>query len=505
MYKQNVLIVILLVTACVFAHTQLFTAIGEENGPTFKLTGEVIGMMTFGFADEEQSYAAGAGDMAPGFYYLDNAMNFASGKNGYYSSVNFSILFNPVPSIDVYMKLLALYRPGSPYLPLQLEDTSSKTFDSLAVDSAYGRVNIITGLGLEKPLDLWIKAGKFDSTSAHYNRVSNFGAESVLNTMKTMNRYSMQIDTAHSSDAYEALGFVFTTNMRLNEELSELFDDDISATIKHGISTGDTVIPLHLALRMKNFALPIGELSAELLYGYNAMHIYSGHSFGAGIGLVMPFLEDKLLIPIGAGAVFHEKNIDVFSRTSVVNDISPYGKLYTDSGYHGVNDINTTSLRQAFRVGIGAGVEYSDENFKTELNIGFSLNNIAHIYRDTLAIASASADMLVTWKNLYIGGGLFLGTLTDAAWYTRADIENSYDISNHVFRLAENIGYEIFAGLELNNARFVVGYNCNKGISMNNSLESIPEAQFKYQQKGTNKEDGLFERGGVFTRLTISW
>jgi hypothetical protein len=505
MNKRNLCIGLLLSAACLTVYAQVLVA-GDGDGPSLRLTGEVVGMMTLGLQDEELSYAAGTGTQAPGFYYRDTMGNFVSGKNGFYSSVNFSFLFSPVSSVDIYMKILAQYRPGSPYIPLQLEDNSAKTFDDFAVDAAYGRVNAVKGLGFDNPLDIWLKAGKYDTTPAHYNRVSRFGAESVMNTLKTMNRFSMQLEAAHPLPWAEAVSAVFTTHLRLNEELSEFFDDDVSATIRHGVGTGDTVFPFHIALRLKEISLPFGGLSAELLYANNTMHIFSGHSFGLDVGADIA-VSDSFSIVAGLGALFHEKNIDVLARTSVSGDESPYSKLYNDSGYHIVNDINTKSLRQSLRVGAGAGIRYDvTEDISAEFNLGFAFSNIAHIYRDTIGLASLSGDLRAVYQNRYfIGGGIYLGTLSTAEWYTKEGVENTDDISTHVFNPAENMGWEIFAGLQFNKARFVIGFNSNKGLAMNNSIESLPEAQIKYKQQDTEITDGLFERGGLFIKLITAW
>jgi len=509
MNKRNFLIGFLLLAACITAYSQVVVVDGGEDGPSLRLTGEVVGMMTLGFAGEEQAYSPGTQAQAPGIYYRDTSStgNLDSGKNGYYSSINFSFLFNPVYYVDIYMKLLAQYRPGSPYLPLQLEDNSAKTFEDFGVDSAYGRVNAIKGLGLDIPLDVWIKAGKFDTGSAQYNRVSEFGAESVMSTMKTMNRYGIQLEAAYTAlPGIEAVSAVVTTNLRLNETLSEFFDEDVSQSIAHGSVTRETVIPIHTALRMKNLTLPLGKLSAELLYAYNGMDIFSGHSFGADVGWDVPLVDDTFIIPVGIGAVFHEKNIDVLAGTSIKSDSSEYLKLYTDGGYHSINDINTKGLRQALRIGFGTGARYKTDFLAADFNLGFAYNTMAHIYRDTLSLPSLSVDLRAILKDHYfIGGGIFLGALVETEWNTKSNVDNTKDISTHVFTLAENMGWEIYGGLQFKKARFVIGYNMNKGLSMNNSIESIPEAQIKYKQKDTLLSDGLFERGGLFTKLVISW
>ncbi|MDR2543874.1 MAG: hypothetical protein LBC80_10570 [Treponema sp.] len=507
MNKRNFLIGLFLLAASVMSYSQFIAQVDGENGPILRLSGDFTNMMTLGLQSEEQSYFAGAGSPAPGFYYLDQQGNYISGRNGYYSSISFNIHYHPVSNIEIYMKLLAQYRPGSPYMPLQLEDHSAKTFDDFAVDSAFGRVNVIEGLGLDLPLDVYLKAGKFDTTPSHFNRVSRYGADSVMNTLKTMNRYAFQVQSVYHNpyDFADSISLTLTTLMRLNEELPEFFDEDLTSTIFHGHETGDTVLPVHAALTFRNINTPLGGLSLEVLYAYNAMHIHSGHSFGLNTGLKLP-VSSKLSIPVGFGAIFQEKNIDVLAGTSVSRDASDYTKLYTDGGYHNPNDIRTKSLRQAMRIGVGIGAHYDDDNIRGELNLGFSVNNIAHIYRQTLSILSASCDFRLTYQNRYfIGGGIYLGTLQDLYWVLKPGITNTQDISNHDFFLTENLGYEVFMGLQMERARFLIGYNCAKGLAMSNSLEALPETQIKYRQAGTLTESGLFERGGIFTKLVFSW
>jgi len=260
-------------------------------------------------------------------------------------------------------------------------------------------------------------------------------------------------------------------------------------------------IPLHLALQIRNLATPLGDVSAEFLYVYNAENIYSVSNFGAGLGwkVAIPGL-DALKIPFGLGFAMYEKNIDPFASTALDTDNKSYLSTHE-------NDNNTVSFRRSMRIGAGLGVHYAMEYFDSELNLGYSYSQIAHIYRDTLTINALSADLKFTFAGKYfIGGGVYMGTLGKAEWKTKADTdiarENGY---THVFKIEENIGYEVYGGLQFGKSRFVLGYNCNKGLAMNHSIESIPEAQIKYRQKDTAMADGLFETGGAFAKLVISW
>jgi hypothetical protein len=104
-----------------------------------------------------------------------------------------------------------------------------------------------------------------------------------------------------------------------------------------------------------------------------------------------------------------------------------------------------------------------------------------------------------------------MGTVNEVEWKRQDSIPAaaangpSDTFTSHVFTPTENLGFEVFGGIQFDKSKFVIGYNLNKGLSMNSSIEAPPDAQIKYRQMDTDAADGLFERGGVFVKLVISW
>jgi hypothetical protein len=468
-----------------------------KDGALFKISGDITGMYTIGLEDDEQAVILNNPPFPPGIYDDQN-----NGKNGYYTRMNIYFLFTPVSYVEVYAKLMARVRPGSPYIPLQLEHAEADNF-GVTIDNVYGRVDAIGGLGFDLPLSVFLKAGKYDTVPANFQRVSRYGAESVMTKLRTKNTYAVQIAADYRMQLFESLGFSFTANHKLNEAVTPLYDEDGSKGL-HGTPSLEEKydIPLHFALRMRNFATPLGPVSAEFIYAYNAEYIYSGNNFGfdAGWKIAVPGL-DNLAIPFGVGVALYEKNIDPLAEAA----LDKTNQYYINALHE--NDYNTISFRRSLRIGAGLGARYTMRDIEAELNVGYSYSQIAHIYRDTLSLNALSADLRCTYLNKYfIGGGVYAGTLGEAEWKTNAGVdltqENGY---KRVFKPEENIGFEVYGGLRFGGSRFVLGYNCNKGLAMNNSIESIPEAQTVYRQKDTSMPDGLFENGGVFAKLVITW
>ena len=479
----------------------VFPVIAQDYGndtQKFTLSGEITGMYTFGLAEDDQKIVINTPPYASGVYDDEN-----NGKNGYYTYINLNFLYNPFSFVDVYAKFQARSRPGSPYIPLQLEDADMDTF-SVSIDSAYGRINAIEAFGLSIPLGIYLKAGKFDTTPSSFQNVSRYGTENVLSRVRTKNTYSFQLAVSYELPFADALNFRFTTHQKLNEAITPLYDTDGSKGY-HGEPSVEELydIPIHAALDFVNISTPVGLLSAEAVYAYNAESIYSGHNFGfsAGMGIEIPGM-DNLVIPFGIGAAMYEKNIDPLAKTAVDTNSRSHLTILER------NDYNSISFRRAFRMGAGVGMRLSaSDTLKIEANLGYSWSQIAHYYRDTITLSSASFDALVKLNNqFFIGGGIYLGTLSDVEWKTSEStnptMENGY---LKVFTLAENLGFEIFCGMQFDKSRFLIGYNNNKGLAMNNTIEGISDAQIKYRQSGSGINDGLFEYGGVFAKLVVSW
>jgi len=371
------------------------------------------------------------------------------------------------------------------------------------VDSAYGRVDAVKGLGFDLPLSVFLKAGKYDTTPANFQNVSRYGAESVMAKLRTKNTYALQLAAEYQTSIFESVGFNATVGHKFNETITPLYDVDGSKGLHGTPSLEDKYdTPLHFALQLRKFATPLGAVSAEFLYVYNAENIYSGGNFGGDLGwkITIPGL-DGLVIPLGFGVALYEKNIDPLASTALNTE----NRIYVNTLHE--NDYNTISFRRSMRMGFGLGARYETGDINAELGLGFSYSQIAHIYRDTLSLSALSADIRCSYANkFFIGGGVYAGTLDEVEWKTKTDTdptrENGYI---RVFKPEENIGFEVYGGLLFGKSRLVLGYNNNKGLAMNHSIESIPEAQVKYKQKDTSLADGLFETGGFFTKLVISW
>ena len=459
----------------------------QNDGPKFQFTGDVTGSSTIGLQGNDQAIQTSSTSSPSGIYI--------SKKNSYYTNVTLNLLFNPVSSVDVYTKFRARHRPGSPYIPLQLAQASAEAF-SFALDSAYGRVNVIKGLGIDNPLDLYIKVGKYDTAPSSFQNLSRHSVESVLSKLRTNNVFAVQLEAVYPLHWADSVGLAATTNLMFNEQITRV----------NG-STGETIdnkfeIPLHISLKFKKIKTALGNVSAEFLYVHNAEDFYSGNNFGldAGWEIKIPSLAG-LTIPVGFGFVFYEKNIDPFATAALdTSEIMVYLSQDPD-------DQNTTSFRRALRAGFAAGLRWNPGGIiRTELNTGFSASQVAHAYRETINVCSLAFDMRLYLKNVFFfGGGMYLGTLSTVEWKTNGYTDPAKVAYSPVFRPKENLGYEVFTGIQFKYARFVLGYNCNRGLAMGHTLESVYDGQIKYMQKGSSKYDYLFETGGIYTRLTISW
>lgn len=468
-----------------------------ENGPRLQFTGELTGMYTLGQEEDNQMITPSNLVDPSGIYD-----NLEEGKNGYYTKMDFSLLYSPFSFVDVFVKFYARYRSGSPYIPLQLIEADKDRFD-LSFDSAWGRVNAVKGLGFDIPLDVFIKAGKFDSAPASFQNVSRYGAESVMGKIRTKNTYAVQLEAVYPLSFAESVSLTGATYQKFNEGITPLYDTDGSLGYHGQPGQEDKYdIPVFAAIRFRNIATSFGPVNAEALYAYNAEGIYSGHNFGVDGGWEIKIPgNNNLSIPLGFGIAMLEKNIDPLAGTAL-------GRSNKNALASHENDFNTISFRRSLRFGFGIGARYSfSDDLQAECNAGFSYTQAAHIYRETININSLSLDLRVMYDERYfLGGGIYLGALGETEWKTKAGIPSQYESGySHIFTAAENMGLEIYGGLNFKIARFVLGYNINKGISMNYGLESIPDGQIKYKQKDTIQQDDLYESGGFFTKLIISW
>ncbi|MCL2044618.1 MAG: hypothetical protein FWG89_10820 [Treponema sp.] len=534
----------------------LFNGNGNRNGPRLTLSGSVTGMASIGlmddlqkvpWSDKEVTSTMGADSPlypAPGVFYDPvPEVSYVPSRHGYYAMMDFSMLFNPIPAFDIFISLVGYYQPGSPYIPMQLREQDNYTFDKLFLDVAYGRINVFQGLDIALPVDVWIKTGLFEVAPAQVNRFANHGSyrSAALGSLRTTYDYHIQLEAAMPLSFAQSISASLTTNLRLKDSVQVLLDGDqntgdpTSMWIIHGDYDTKKDIPFHAILRLNEMDLfNMGTFSAEFIYAYNAMNVFSGSNFGFGAGFTYTGVNN-LTVPLGLGVALYGKNIDAISGMGkdAVGDSRnvDYINFYRMSGFHLSEqwgpfrswDASTASFRQAIRFGIDLGPSYNFTDMLgldmvADLNLSYIYSQQAHVLRDTITLNSITTDLRVTLLDHYfIGGGVFLGTLGDAVWKTKKGVHS--DLDGHgsdaantgkegferTFTLSENMGFEIYAGLKFYNARFVIGYNVNKGLALNNFIESIPEGQIKYVQEGTLPSEGLFERSGVFAKLTISW
>ena len=507
---------ILVLTLLAFGASALYAQVGilggdGVDGPRLMLSGELLGMYTLGFAGDDQLVEV-SDPMANPVGVFDNINN---GRNGFMTRMDMGIRFLPVSWIDLYVQFRARSRPGSPYIPLTLEAAGADDF-ALSFEKAWAGINIIGGLGLDVPFDLYVRAGLMDSAPnlqmASREMVSRFGTENVVSRVRTKNVPSVQLEGVFQVPFAESVSVVMATHQRMNEAIPPLFDvdGDVGA---HGTPPHDELfaLPLFAALRVRHVETGFGPLYAELVYGLNAENIFSGHNLGVRgrWDISIPGMEN-MTVPLGLGVSLLEKNIDPMARAAHGHDNDnalsnrPYDHLNPGRNYN----FATVSFRRSLRIGAGLGLRWDPApGLSTEFNFGFSYSQIAHIYRDTLRLNSLSFDTRVTLDgNFFIGGGVFLGTLGNAEWRTSDGVDPNREAGfSHVFRLAENMGFEVHAGLNMGRSRFVLGYNANRGLSMNHGIEAMSDAQIIFRQRGAAVADDLFETRGFFTKLVIVW
>jgi hypothetical protein len=448
----------------------------QETESPVTIRGEVTALYTLGNADELNALGTGVGDGA-----------YEERKNGFYTNTAFSLSYKPVSFVEGFLKITATSRPGSFYVPLQLEPYGSSNF-APAFDAAGGRVNIIEGLGFDAPAGLFLKAGKYRSESAYFGKISKFETESVLYMLKTANTYNYAIEAEYDAGNPAKISAALTSNYLFGEATPRLYDSDGSIS-QHGLPVlGEYAPQLYAAITMRDFTFFENHtLSAELLYALNGANIYSGNSFGASVKYILS-MGGNISIPMGLSFGFYEKNIDALAGAA--------------------ND-QTTDFRETFSFGYGAGLRYAASSFTVDVNLAGAYSNISHIYRDPLSIASLSLDAQCTFLDqFFIGAGFVAGTLTDAVWKTKQSVEPSRDKGgyNHTFSFTGNIGWEVYAGLRLQkNARCIIGFNNNKGLAMNYTLESRPDAQIKYKQPDTAVTDQMYETTGLFVKMIFTF
>jgi len=511
--KKIILTFALLAFGVSVSHALVDVQTRYGEGPRLVLSGEFLGMYTFGFASDDQVLGlpeTPLGQMQAPHGIFDNENN---GRNGHITRMDFSMMLSPVSWADLFVQFRARSRVGNPYIPLMLGADSADDFN-LSFENAWGRVNLINSLGLEMPLDVFIQAGLFSTAPASFQRVTRFDTENVMSRLRLASDPALQLEGVFRGLEFaESASLTIASSQRFNEAITPIFDGDGVGGL-HGEATAEEIyaLPLFVAARIRNIATPVGGLSAELVYALNADGIFSGHNFGANarFDLALP----GMIVPIGLAVGLTEKNIDSMARAAHgLPATSPSNTLFLGSGInenHLESYLSTVSFRRSLRLGFGAGLRFRPtDTVSTEFNLGFSYSQIAHIYRETLALNSASADMRVTFVDrFFLGGGIFLGTLMDATWRSSAEVDgvtNPEAGFERVFTLAENMGFEAHFGIHMGQSRFVIGYNMNRGLSMGHGIETMSEAQIITLQPGSSIGDNLFQTGGLFTKIVIRW
>jgi hypothetical protein len=487
--KANISILLLMMGAMVFAQTT------ESGG--FTARGDITAVYTLGNAESSQAFS-GMGDGA-----------YETEKNGYYTSANTYLEYKPTTFergdfLEAYLKIAATHRNGSFYEYLSVEPAGKGDF-SVSFDTYYGRVSIFDAIALDLPVTLFLKAGKYRTETAYFGRISKYETESVLYMLKTANTYNYQIEALYSggeSNPFKLSG-LFTTNYRFDEATPRLFDKDGSVSQHGSIVSGEYAPQLFASIRLADFDLAGNKLSAEADYALNGAGIYSGNSVGGAFRFILN-PTDKITIPLGLSMGWFEKNIDVLA-----------GTVSTIAGR------NTTSMRDTFAAGVGGGLQWAiNDDMKLDTNLAGAFYSINHIYRDPLSIISLSLDAQFTYKQFVFGAGFMAGSLTDAVWQTKDGSEYTANDNNggikKTFSLAENMGYEVYTGLKFIpyeragnkvDGKFIIGFNQNKGISINNTLESRADGQIKYRQVDSESVGGMtpLETGGLFVKVELKF
>ncbi|MDR2447769.1 MAG: hypothetical protein LBD58_10885 [Treponema sp.] len=443
----------------------------------FSLSGDLTTIYTLGAAETAQE-TSGKGDGA-----------YEGEKNGYYISGNVIISYKPVSFLEGYFKITATGRSGSFYEPLQLEALGKSEF-GISFDSVYGKVNVFDALSFNLPVQALLKAGKYKTESSYFGRISKYETESVLYMLKTANTYNYELELQYISGQEKPLiSGAFTSNFKFDEAIPRLYDVDGSVSTHGEPVLGKYAPALFASLKLHDFPLAGNPLSAEALYALNGVNIYSGNSMGFAARYTVN-ATPSISIPMGFSIGWFEKNIDVLSGTASTAQTSA-----------------TTNFRNTLAAGFGAGLRLTAGDIDASANLAGAYYGIQHIYRDPLSIISLSIDAQCTYRNRFLlGAGFVAGTLTNALWQTAPGVSSDRDNYTNTFTFAENYGFEVYAGIKfMNNGRFIIGFNENKGLSMNATLESRADGQVKYKQLDASGPNALLETGGLFIKVVMTF
>jgi len=356
---------------------------------------------------------------------------------------------------------------------------------SLTLDAIYGSASIFEVFGLDLPVQLMLKGGKYKAQASQFGLISKYKTEQVLYMMNTKTDFTYELGIGFLKN----FSISAATNYLFNQSVQRAFDED--GAVKHGNPVLNAYAPQFLiAFRGQKL---MDMLDFEVLYGMNVSNIYSGHSAGLSARVSLD-VGSNITIPIGLQFAFHEKNIDMLGQ-SAIPELLLWASIDSDNS-------RTMSFRESIGAALSAGLRLKLNIVNLDANLAGSFYMIKHYYRDPLSIMKLSLDVMATFvDNYFVGGGLIMGNLLGTSWVTRDGVTD--DDYNREFGILENMGFEFYAGLNLgNNSKFVIGFNQNRGLSINNMLEARHEGQMKFKQKDTNwSTDKLAVAGGVYFKF----
>lgn len=452
---------------------------------------------TYGIAEESQVIPG----TQPGVYIEK--------KNSYNIDGKILIKGTVENKFDMIIDLSTKSITGSPYIPLQLSPSNPSDF-TVGLSNLYGvfylsdlLFNNMELLGTN--VEMKLKMGKFGMSASDFS-YSRFGLDSVLGSINMANSAAVNLETAFIFNDIKQYIYGERANIKLDiaagglfgEDLQRLYDID-GGISEHGkIVVGEYSPVLYVNIGLNNYVLESGVLSVSASYVMNGDGIYSGNSIGASAKFEPEIVVKKLLLPISIDFAMYEKNIDALGGSSD-NSLT----------------VDTTDFRETIRVGAAVGLQYLRQTFGQlgrpsidfDVTLSGSYNTVGHLYRDTLNVINLAIESQYYFNpKVFIGGGAILGTISDVTWETTEGISSSKDDYKHTFTLADNFGYEVYAGLDfLGFSKLTLGFAHKQGLSMNYGLETLQNGMIKYRQPGSDLSEELWETMGIFMRATIAF
>ncbi|MDR1787404.1 MAG: hypothetical protein LBR16_03015 [Treponema sp.] len=462
------------------------TLYGQAGDSGFTFKGDFTAIYTLGNAETSQVLPAnGAGA------YFSSSTGETGGlkKNGFYTQTTMYANFKALGFLEGSFKFMATSRPGSFYLPMQMEIYDAGDF-SVTLDNVWARASLFDALAVDLPVSVYLKTGKYKAEASNYGTVSMYGTEEILDMLETGNDFNMELDV--SLDNILPLTASFVSNYKLNEAIQRLYDEDGTVGPHGNPVVGQYAEQLLGLVKLQDLKLPAGTLKAEAGFGTNVSKVYSGYAAGLSVGYEVP-LSEKMSLPLGLSAVYFQKNIDLLSRTAGADSEQAWG--------------NTYNFRDTVSGGLGLGFRLNESRYALAANVGSTYTYVTHYYQEPISVLKLSVDALFTWDDRYfVGGGFIAGTLGDVEWKMKSGVSAAVGI-DHTFKFAENFGYEVYTGVKLGTGRFVLGFNENRGLALNHMLEARTDGQIKVRQKDSlwDNSNRLVQAGGLYFKFAYSF